>query len=479
MRDNKYNEYRRRWRAITFDYDVIVAQEGLSGTMHCLSATTRMLLMSMLPYLSWPTRYDGEDMDTDKIFGWFEVATDELGGDMIRQNPANPCQMQMSCDGVTWTTVMDWSKCLSATTPTEAVSYDASLTANRDTYDDDISNLTDKWDYDGTYPAHFTNDALCWAIHEYVKMVCAAQVIQINEANEEKNFYEDLSQLMGVASGVAGLMAALGVFALSAATGGAALALKAVILAMAGEFDDEDASLFEDTDTIEDIACEILTVMVGTKPVFATWASALSLDTTPVNDYVYETMQSEDLFFQFLTLTADMVVVAETNDLPCPCPEPPWTATGTFVAAMLPDFVTATWGTFISMQGVNGVCRTTDPQDHTVARINIETNDPYTQTRVRMQYENLANCGGAPGGSQQAHIFNGENLEEWNFGAVGQGSGHLDNDSVEHVDGIGDDTQMQLRSCYFDCGGTLRIVGAVIQGTGYNPYDGASGWVIT
>lgn len=479
MRDNKYNEDRRRWRALTFDYDRVLEQEDLSGTLHCLSATTRLLVMSMLPYISWPTRYDGEGIDKDRITGWADKAADELGGDMIRQNPANSCQLQMSCDGVTWTTVMDWSLCLGATTPTQAASYDAELSGNRTTYDDDLSNLTDKWDYDGTYPAHFTNDALCWAIHQYVAMVCSAQADAIRKKNEEANFYEDLSSAFGLVSGVAGLMAAVGAFPISAAVGAAALGLGAILLAMGGEFDDEDESLFEDQDTIDDISCEILAQMVGTKPVFAAWSTALNIDSTPVNDYVYGTMQSEDLFFQFLLLTADMVVVAETNDLPCPCPESPWTAFGDFEVAMLPDFVTVNWGNFIPLQGVHGINHQDSGNDATGSRISIETNDPYTQTRVRMHYDNLANCGGAPGSSQQAHIANGENTESWTFGEVGQGSGHLDNDSVEHVDGVSGDCRTQLRSCHFGFGGTSTQTGVTVQGTGYNPFDGASGWAIT
>lgn len=55
---------RVRNEAILFDYARIQAQETLPPSLHCLTATTKMLLLSVLDPIGWTTRYIG---DADKV----------------------------------------------------------------------------------------------------------------------------------------------------------------------------------------------------------------------------------------------------------------------------------------------------------------------------------------------------------------------------------------------------------------------------
>jgi len=316
------NEGKRKWRAVTFDYDRIKAQEQFSPKFFCLSETTRLLVLSVGELFRWKTRYDGDpqNFDLDKIEGWYETAMCELsGGQMIRQNPANKCQLQVSCDDLNWTTVMDFSACVGSSTPTEASVYDVELQDNITLYDSDISNLTDKWDYDGTYPDADTDTAMCWSARHYVNMVCDQQIVQINEKNEEVNFFQQLGIASGLMAATAGLMAGLGIFTLTAVTGGAGLALIAGILALAGAYDDEDPAIFADEDTRREIACEIADNLYGEKLTFARWQAALAQSGNVVKNFVDDTMGHEDLYMQYLFMTSGMVVAAATEDLDCNC----------------------------------------------------------------------------------------------------------------------------------------------------------------
>lgn len=485
MRDNEFPQLKRNWKGLTWDYDVILAQEELSSTFHCLTATTRMLLLSMLQTIEWPTRYKGTDIDKNLLEAWAANAAYELGGAMLRQNPVNFCQLQASCDGVTWTTIFDYSMCDAITTPSESLAYNAELEANAATYDDDISNLTDAWDYDGTYSDADTNNALCWAIEQYIIMTCDAQIDAISKKNEEKNFLQDLSTLFGLGAATVGFLVAVGVFVSSAATGGAALALAAVLLALTGEYDDSDPALFADSETREEIRCDIYAAMDGLKPTFANWQAALSIESGEVvNNYVYETMQSEDLFMQFLLLTSGLVSVVGDTDFvnDClDCPEPAWIATADMEVAILPALlsVEAGNGMFIAQQGIVGQCYT-DGSDRTIAGIRV--NAAFTMSKIDFYY-NLTNCGGAPPGVTQAGLeglFNVgkdyELLREENFGGLQTGFSVF---GVTVDRDVNDLIQAFIRSCYFNCGGSIKLRKVVIRGTGINPFDGETGWVIT
>ena len=486
MIDKQYNQYVKRWKGITVGYDSVLEQEGYQCRFYRLSATTRQILLSVLRMAEWATRYDGTGIEQDKIDSWVALAARELTmGQVFRQNPANDCQLQASCDDVTWQTIFDYALCYPDAEPDSAAAYNSELETNAATYAGDISNLTSYWDYDGTYSDADTNNSLCWAIARYVEMVCEAQISEIEKKNEEANFFQDLAAIFGLSAGVAGVLAAVGVFASTAATGGAALALLACILAMAGEYDDEDASLFADDQTREDIVCDIYAVMDGHKPTFASWQGALS--TVPgeiVNNYVHDTMQSEDLFMQFLLLTGSMVgVIGDAGiDNDClDCPAPPWIATAQLEVAALPALLSVETGqgTFTAGQGVVGQCYT-DGSDRTQAGVRV--NATFHMGRIDFFYV-LTNCANPPGAATQA-VIDGkfgpgstyEVLLSKLFGQVLEGSGAI---SVTIEKDVNNLVQAAIRSCYFNCGGSIRIRKVVIHGSGANPFDGQAGWVIT
>lgn len=68
---------RQRNKAILFDYDRILEQESYDASLHCLSATTKMLLLSVLDPIGWAKRYIG-NADPVKIREWKEQAMVEL-----------------------------------------------------------------------------------------------------------------------------------------------------------------------------------------------------------------------------------------------------------------------------------------------------------------------------------------------------------------------------------------------------------------
>ncbi len=68
---------RGRNKAILFDYATIQNQEELSPSLHCLSATTKMLLLSVLDPIGWTTRYIG-NADREIIERWRTNAMAEL-----------------------------------------------------------------------------------------------------------------------------------------------------------------------------------------------------------------------------------------------------------------------------------------------------------------------------------------------------------------------------------------------------------------
>lgn len=71
------NQSHNRYKADLFNYQTILEQEELPPTLHCLSATTKMLLLSVLDPIAWKTRYIG-DPDEDKIKEWREQAMVQL-----------------------------------------------------------------------------------------------------------------------------------------------------------------------------------------------------------------------------------------------------------------------------------------------------------------------------------------------------------------------------------------------------------------
>lgn len=174
MTDDQRSKNRRNWRGFTWDYARIEEQETLSPTLHCLSATTRMLVLSMLEMIGWSTRYSvpyGESIDSNKIQAWEAIAAYELSeGQMLR---GVGCTLEISCDGVNWTTLIDFSECMAHST----INNNSTVI-----YETEMEQLNEDWD--GTpesIDAEFTeyngagNDwrdtALCMALKLYVEAI--------------------------------------------------------------------------------------------------------------------------------------------------------------------------------------------------------------------------------------------------------------------------------------------------------------------
>jgi len=66
-----------RYKAGLFNYQTILDQAEVPPSLHCLSATTKMLLLSVLDPIAWSTRYIG-DADETTIREWRDQAMVEL-----------------------------------------------------------------------------------------------------------------------------------------------------------------------------------------------------------------------------------------------------------------------------------------------------------------------------------------------------------------------------------------------------------------
>lgn len=164
------------------------------------------------------------------------------------------------------------------------------------------------------------------------------------------------------------------------------------------------------------------------------------------------------------------------------CPDPEWIATADLEVAVLPALcsIPARGGSFVPLSGVVGDCYTSGT-DETAARIRASAQ--FVMRKVDFYYE-LTNCGGAPGGSVQGVIDGSfgelpgtyEALLVKNFGQMGQGADvftHTEDKDVAVWLGT------TIRSCYFNCGGSIRLKKMVVFGSGDNPFDGEAGWVIS
>lgn len=471
--DKKYNQYARRWRALTFDYDTILAQEALSSTIHCLSATTRLLLRSMLPYTEWPTRYDGEGMDTDKIAGWAAKAAYELGGFMFRQVG---CKLQMSCDGGnTWATVFDSSICNTYSSLGMGMQYEGDITIINNNYDGTPGSI-DCPDvvYDSGPDDSYRNTALCNTLYAWIESAATAWVQNDQDRDERNRMIANVATLIG--SGALAITAILtaGVSTLVAGAIGTAIALAVINV----DLTDETAIL--DPDVIEAVACCMYVTLQGQSMSRSAFQGALdncafgaeSLEQA-LSDIIYATLQPMDSYLAFLKLWNENFGYAEngmiSNDcLLCPAT---WTQVFNLQDTILHPDIAVVFGTHVPGSGIEGVCETSGT-DRKYAHVSADPGEQFNCTYASINYD-LTN-GENPSASVQAAIAalvfpaTYEALRVWNFNQLFEGTNQIMTwDGEELIDTV---ISGFLRSSYYSCGGSVTLRKFTLKGTGINPF---------
>lgn len=319
------NKHRRRWKAITLDYERVVAQELNDPSFHCLSATTRLILLSLIDVIKWSTRYDvplGVTVDKGKIMDWYELAAYELsGGQMLR---GNGCKLESSCDGVTWVTLIDFGTCLTdglvsgGMGDQTAITYETNITEVTNNYDGTLGSIgVSDLSYDGGSGDADRDNALCSAIRSYIDAI-ARTWVEKDQANDSRN---RLIATAGIAFGAGVLaLATAGVGNLIAGAVGSAIALIAV------NIDLEDETQLYAPSTLDAVQCCMYDALTGTTPTevsFNSAASACGFDPLSYEgklaQIVNEVSSTREAYLSFLKLWNEAVSYANSGLLSNEC----------------------------------------------------------------------------------------------------------------------------------------------------------------
>jgi len=262
----------------------------------------------------------------------------------LRQNPSDPCQLQVSYDdGFSWELAFDYSLCLASETTINvtvnmAEIMHTEITNNMAIYEGDITNVYPGWEY-GDADDEYRDDALCWAIRQWVDLVCELAIkILHDDLNEEKGFLDQVADTLETVAIMVGLMVTWEFFPIWAAYAAIAFSLASEATEIYAELVEVDPSVFEDDEAKEDVACAIYLEMKGETPHFPTWRDALldpgltgNAATIARISWVWQ--QSEESFVQFMKFVGDMIAISKNGTgLGCPC-EGDWIHTWLFTEA--------------------------------------------------------------------------------------------------------------------------------------------------
>lgn len=301
-------------------------------------------LLAYIPILLTPLRWQGRVNGTDvqkQLFSeiWEDLITrfvtaspcGEIGAAMIlRQNPADSCQLQQSIDGgVTWTLAFDYSLCL----PPSA----------HFTFTQQINNLFQQWSettnnteinqYAPTETFTSSPDededrvnarklALCYATNLYIAAYCEA-IRKINHDNTA------LANLVNLAYGVAIAVAAVATIATEGATLPVYMALGAAAGAagIAGYTVLTD-SVLNDSGARTQVACLMYNNLKDAEPTAENFAAAVDGSLSGNAEIIRSTLANDisnpagltNQFNAFINLLGDALRPAELGLIDdCPC----------------------------------------------------------------------------------------------------------------------------------------------------------------
>jgi microcystin-dependent protein len=371
---------------------------------------------------------------------------------MLRQNPANDCQLEQSINnGASWTLAYDYSLCLPKQNNLEIIDRINDLT-------DLINGLIDI--YDGTPESidpvvvygdendALRDDALCFALYVYVLSVMEAAIEAYKQGFETSSGYLDgIGNILGGATGLITLFAGgvITPLAIGFAVGGLLFKSAAILDPL---FDDIFGNAPEvNTDAVEAVACCMFSNLVGATVTQAAFGNSLFGCSWPedeeiqlVADTVALTLIDTPSYLAFLKYLADIIPAAiDGVVLPCPCSQEICEHFDLEAPALPPNVTPFTGNIFVANTGV----RASDPETGNSAAV---WDSPIGAVLIRsVEYE--FNNSGQPNQSRILTIWNGENVV-YNDG-VDPGPGVDEgrrSQAWNNVDVIGDRVRVTLES---------------------------------
>lgn len=269
--------HKRRWRAVTLDYEALLEYDNTVNQAVCLTQRQAAVLKAALTNVYHLTRWENIDITAAELGVIVAEIDYRLDGGctmfLLRQNEADPCLLEQSEDGgITWTTAFNYKFCQNTDTIALADTWNVSNEFNIDqseTYDGDIVNIYPTWVYDSSSVDADRDAALCAAITAWVDSLCDFMIITITNGNAEvhdqSQFWSDIAFGLGaVATG----LGVFGLFPVAALFGGTSLLLTSVILANMDDWLTESTTAYEDLDARATVVCVMYAALAGlTRPI--------------------------------------------------------------------------------------------------------------------------------------------------------------------------------------------------------------------
>ncbi len=265
---------------------------------------------------------------------------------LLRQNPANACQLQQSQDGgLSWSLAFDFSRCR-PNSPMENLRFYTDIQNTLNTYNQTWNNnptvpaFTPELVYDSSGPDNARRDAaLCFALGTLYDSIMEYHLEAV--ANPPARPLFEIVLTLGFAI-AGGLIASLGTggaatpvaaAAIVGAIGNAAIALGITAIVELNRADFLNARA--------DVLCCMYNNLKGETPTVANFQAAAGCQFPPgaaanVAAQLSQYLQSQDVYLSFLKHMEDAYGISELIDLP-PCPCESWEYT--FDSATLPPWV--------------------------------------------------------------------------------------------------------------------------------------------
>lgn len=326
----------KSWKAVTLDWTALQDYDHLEQLSICLTQRQVAILKALLTPAYWSTRWTALTATQDELEDFVSQIDYKLDGndceftDMrFRDNPNDGCEVQYSTDaGIIWQTMFRKDNCgpkplvididINYANQTQMNTYNT-------TYAGDIVNVAPQWDY--TDPDQ--DNALCWAIQQYVDLVCDVAIQTIESGNQDKRDANDWIKDWGeIAAGYviawATLLSAGTVTFPALALGALTWACTALLEAALDYFILDDIDAYQDEDAKDIIKCYMYQQIQGATPQFVPWQDSLSSwesfggNEKVIAGAVNIANQSEDVYIDWLVLTEEINEIAAS--LPeCPC----------------------------------------------------------------------------------------------------------------------------------------------------------------
>lgn len=471
-----------------FDYPRVCVPINVEWRAHVMGAISR---------LEWADAWDGDDdevyraiQEILKLYDFFQNGRCEA---MLRQSPDDVCVWQQSLDGgETWEDVFNTSLCLNSGSGRTEIEWttvrnesNTTIQNNYASYAGDITNVTNNWGYGDAQDIN-RDAAMCYAIGQFVDMICDVMKKLIDDKNAEfKNGAELFAAVESGLATVSGALFTLGVVTTATGIGAVALAATAALTLVIGYTATEGYGAFDDDEAKSNIKCRIYRAIAGSTPTFAAWQGALSQvapeedNTDILNNVVDVFMDNEDLFIGWLIEFDDVVTL--TSPVPNLCLDCPdnWIATADFEALSEPAYVGLYSGAGVWTPGVGYSAKCfVDGTDRTVVSVQVDA-PAYQFARVEWYYDHNI-CGGqTPAAAYSIRLYENSAeviVSQKGFGDLATGENVYSYFGDHNCDGF---MRVGMFSCYGNCGGNTVLSKVIIHGSGNCPFDGASGWEVS